>query len=73
MIASIRPIGAYVSSTEVMMWITRKTSASSEARRCTPSVRNRGQYGEAKRATSATPERDHERQQTAETPRRWRG
>src|SRR5579875_4053116 len=37
------------------MWIVRKTRASSEARRCTPSIRKRGQPGAEKRATSATP------------------
>ena len=37
------------------MWIARKTSASIDARRCTPSVRKRGQYGDETRATSATP------------------
>src|SRR5579875_2891452 len=37
------------------MWIVRKTRASSEARRCTPSIRKRGQPGAEKRATSTTP------------------
>ncbi len=37
------------------MWIARKTSANSDMRRCTPSVTNRGQRAEERRATSATP------------------